>query len=90
MLKRISDVVVHGPAFSDATTKLRSILVYAKMPFRHEQQLKAKPQGIKPGTDYRKVPIFNWVGSQVNDSNISCHCWARLAVTTLGTRSVIK
>lgn len=64
------DMVVHGPAFSHATTKLRTILVYAKVPFRHEQHLKAKPQGIKPGTDYRKVPVIDVAGRQVNDSGI--------------------
>jgi hypothetical protein len=64
------DVVVHGPAFSHATTKLRTFLTYAQVPFRHEQHLKAKPQGIKPGSTYRKVPVIDVAGRQVNDSGI--------------------
>lgn len=66
----LSDVVVHGPALSPATTKLRTFLTYANVPFRHEQHLKAKPQGIKPNTDYRKVPVIDVAGRQVNDSGI--------------------
>jgi hypothetical protein len=64
----LTDVVVHGPAFSHATTKLRTFLVYGKIPFRHEQHLKAKPQGIKPDTVYRKIPVIDVAGRQVNDS----------------------
>ena len=64
----LKDVIVHGPAFSHATTKLRTFLVYAGVPFRHEQHLKAKPQGIKPNSSYRKVPVIDVAGRQVNDS----------------------
>lgn len=64
----LQDVIVHGPAFSHATTKLRTFLVFAGVPFRHEQHLKAKPQGIKPDSSYRKVPVIDVAGRQVNDS----------------------
>lgn len=64
----LTDVVVHGPAFSHATTKLRCILTFGGVPFAHMQHLKAKPQGIKPGTAYRKVPVIDVAGRQVNDS----------------------
>jgi hypothetical protein len=64
------DVVVHGPAFSVVTTKLRCYLTYAKIPFEHQQHLKDKPQGFKPGTDYKKVPVIDVKGRQVNDSAI--------------------
>jgi hypothetical protein len=64
----LRDVVVHGPAFSHATTKLRTFLVFAGVPHRHEQHLKAKPQGIKPGSSYQKVPVIDVAGRQVNDS----------------------
>ncbi|MGF1741360.1 hypothetical protein L4C34_09830 [Vibrio profundum] len=66
----LTDIVVHGPAFSHATTKLRSILVYADLPYTHMQHLKAKPQGIRPNTDYRKVPNIDVAGRQVNDSGV--------------------
>ncbi|WP_370239535.1 hypothetical protein [Neptunomonas phycophila] len=68
--EELTDIVVHGPAFSHATTKLRAFLVYADLPFTHMQHLKAKPQGIRPGTDYRKVPNIDVAGRQVNDSGI--------------------
>jgi hypothetical protein len=64
----LKDVVVHGPAFSHATTKLRTYLVFAGVPYKHEQHLKAKPQGIKPGSSYQKVPVIDVAGRQVNDS----------------------
>ncbi|WP_320823680.1 hypothetical protein [Reinekea sp.] len=64
----LTNVVVHGPAFSHATTKLRTFLLYGKIPFTHEQHLKDKPQGIKPNTDYRKIPVIDVAGRQVNDS----------------------
>jgi hypothetical protein len=64
------DVVVHGPAFSVVTTKLRCYLTYAKIPFVHEQHLKDTPQGMKPGSDYQKVPVIDVKGRQVNDSAI--------------------
>ena len=63
-------LVVHGPAFSHATNKLRCFLIFAGVPFTHLQHLKAKPQGIKPGTPYRKVPVIDVAGRQVNDSAI--------------------
>jgi hypothetical protein len=63
-----TDVVVHGPAFSHATTKLRTFLTFAKINYSHEQHLKAKPQGIKPGSSYTKVPVIDVAGRQVNDS----------------------
>lgn len=64
----LTDIVVHGPAFSHATTKLRTFLVFAGLPYTHMQHLKAKPQGIRPDTDYHKVPIIDVAGRQVNDS----------------------
>ena len=64
----LKDVVVHGSAFSHATTKLRTFLLFAGVPYRHEQHLKAKPQGIKPNSSYRKVPVIDVGGRQVNDS----------------------
>ncbi|MFT7107475.1 MAG: hypothetical protein ACJAVT_001998 [Yoonia sp.] len=64
----LKDVVVHGPAFSHATTKLRTYLVFAGVPYTHEQHLKAKPQGIKPNSSYQKVPVIDVTGRQVNDS----------------------
>jgi len=64
------DVVVHGPAFSHATNKLRTFLTYAQIAYRHEQHLKDKPQGLKPGTGYTKVPVIDVAGRQVNDSGI--------------------
>jgi|GEM_PF-2975333 hypothetical protein len=64
----LKDVVVHGPAFSHATTKLRTHLVFAGVPYTHEQHLKAKPQGIKPNSSYQKVPVIDVTGRQVNDS----------------------
>jgi len=64
----LKDIVVHGPAFSHATTKLRTFLTFAKVPYRHEQHLKAKPQGIKPGSAYTKVPVIDVAGRQINDS----------------------
>lgn len=62
------DIVVHGPAFSQATTKLRTYFAFAGLPYRHEQHLKAKPQGMKPGSSYQKVPVIDVAGRQVNDS----------------------
>ncbi len=61
-------MVVHGPAFSHATTKLRTYLVFASVPYTHEQHLKAKPQGIKPNSSYQKVPVIDVTGRQANDS----------------------
>jgi hypothetical protein len=44
--------------------------VFAGVPYKHEQHLKAKPQGMKPGSSYRKVPVIDVAGRQVNDSGI--------------------
>jgi glutathione S-transferase len=52
---------------SPVTTKLRCYLTYAKIAFVHEQHL---PGGMKPGTDYQKVPVIDVKGRQVNDSAI--------------------
>lgn len=64
----LTDIVVHGPAFSQATMKLRTYFLFAELPYRHEQHLKAKPQGMKPGSSYQKVPVVDVAGRQVNDS----------------------
>lgn len=64
----LKDVVAHGPALSHATTKLRTFFVFAGLPYWHEQHLKAKQQGIKPNSSYRKVPVIEVAGRQVNDS----------------------
>lgn len=64
----LTDIIVHGPAFSQATTKLRTYLAFANLPYKHEQHLKAKPQGMKPGSSYQKVPVIDVAGRQVNDS----------------------
>jgi len=64
----LKDVVIHGPAFSQATTKLRTYFVFAGLPFKHEQHLKSKPQGMKPESSYQKVPVIDVAGRQVNDS----------------------
>jgi hypothetical protein len=52
------------------TTKLRCYLKYAKIPFEHLQHLNAKPQGMKPGSDYQKDPVMDVKGRQVNNSAI--------------------
>lgn len=37
----LKDVIVHGPAFSQATTTVRAFFVFAGAPYKHEQHLKA-------------------------------------------------
>lgn len=61
-------MIVHGPVFSQATTKLRTYFVFVGVPYTHEQHLKAKPQGMKPGSSNQKVPVIDVARRQVNDS----------------------
>ncbi|MFT4703602.1 MAG: hypothetical protein ACI81R_001294 [Bradymonadia bacterium] len=89
-----TDVVVHGPAFSAGTTKVRCFLTYAGISFRHDQHM---PKGFKPNTSYKKVPIIDVAGRQVNDSEIILknlvpalglefnHAWERRIVLELDT-----
>lgn len=64
----LKDQVVHGSAFSQATTMLRAYFVFAGATYKHEQHRKAKSQGIKLGSNYQKVPFIEVTGRQVNDS----------------------
>ena len=66
----LTDVVVHGPVISPPTTKLRCYLTFAGIPHEHKQHMLSWPMGFKPGTDYKKVPIIDVAGRQVNDSAI--------------------
>jgi hypothetical protein len=66
----LTNAAVHGPAFSGPTTKIRCYLVHADIPFEHDQHMKDKPQGFKPNTDCKKVPILDAGGRQVNDSGV--------------------
>jgi glutathione S-transferase len=66
----LTDITVHGPYFSTGTTKLRCYLIYANLEHIHLQHMKDKPQGMKPDTDYKKVPVIDVAGRQVNDTGI--------------------
>lgn len=66
----LKNVQVHGPFFSHGTSKLRCFFMYHDIPFVHQTNKKEDPQGCKPGSFYRKVPIVDVDGRQVNDSGI--------------------
>jgi hypothetical protein len=66
----LKDAVVLGPVFSQATTKSRMYFVFAGVPYKHEQHLKAKPQGMKPDASYQKVSEIDVGRRQVNNNGI--------------------
>lgn len=57
------DVIVHGSAGSWPTCKILSLLIYCDIPFT----LTGKP---KKTSDYKKMPVLDVAGRQVNDSGI--------------------
>ncbi|KAL3925186.1 MAG: hypothetical protein SGILL_000578 [Bacillariaceae sp.] len=66
----LKNVEVHGPFFSHGTSKIRCFLMYHGIDFKHQTNPKEDPQGCKPGSLYRKVPIVDVNGRQVNDSGV--------------------
>lgn len=57
------DVIVHGSTTSWPTCKILSLLIYCDIPFT----LTGKP---KKTSDYKKMPVLDVAGRQVNDSGI--------------------
>lgn len=66
----LKTVVVHGPKFSHGTSKIRCFLMHSGIPFQHATNPKEDPQGCKLKYFYRKVPIVDVDGRQVNDSGV--------------------
>lgn len=66
----LKNIEVHGPFFSHGTSKIRCFFMYHGIDFKHQTNPKEDPQGCKPGSYYRKVPIVEVNGRQVNDSGI--------------------
>lgn len=62
----LKDVVVHGHSFSPPTTKVRAFLKFYGIPFKFKEGLTGK-QGSK---HYKRFPVVDVAGRQVNDSFI--------------------
>lgn len=59
----IHDVVLYGGTASPHVNKIRSYLYFYGIPFTHQKAL-------KKGSPYKKMPILDVAGRQVNDSYI--------------------
>lgn len=59
----LKDVVLYGTEFSPPCVKLRCLLGYYGMPFK-------EVQGKHPSSDYKRIPVVELNGRQVNDSHI--------------------
>lgn len=59
----LTDVVVYGPPASPPVCKVCAILIFCKVPFKRVSKGKRK-------TPYKKVPVLDAGGRQVNDSTV--------------------
>ena len=83
-----AQVVVHGPMFSTATTKVRTALVFAKISHKHETHMVVKGkenQGMKPGTPYQKCPVMDASGRQVRRT-----AWILVALAVESASSSVR
>lgn len=59
----LTDVVLYGGDVSPPCAKIRAVLSYYSVPFR-------KVNGKKPDSEYKKIPVLDVNGRQINDSFI--------------------
>lgn len=62
-LDEVSDVVLYGNDFSPPCRKIQTMLKYYKVPFK-------TVSGRHPTSDYKKIPVLEMSGRQINDSHI--------------------
>merc|ERR1711879_657645 len=62
-LSDVKDVVLYGSEFSPPVQKIMSMLKFYDVPFKFQQ-------GKHPTSDYKKIPVMEINGRQINDSHI--------------------
>lgn len=62
-LEEVSGVVLYGNDFSPPCRKIQTMLNYYKVPFQ-------TVSGRHPTSDYKKIPVLEMSGRQINDSHI--------------------